>query len=98
MIVRPELFARTSGAPARTQTESSAEIAQVFVVPICSTLSLDGIAYEQFLAQSGVLDEALHYLARLSLTTTHSVDTARRQVQALVMAAEVQHIVDGMSA
>ncbi|HEY7833499.1 MAG TPA: hypothetical protein VIG30_08025 [Ktedonobacterales bacterium] len=73
-------------------------LARVFVVPICSALGLDGVAYEHFLNESGVLRAACAYLGRASLARPEAVETARRQVQALVMAAEVQHIVDRMSA
>lgn len=73
-------------------------VAQVFVVPICSALALDGDAYAAFLSSSGVLDDALRLLARMQLTNKRSVETTRRQIHSLVMAAEVQHIVDGMSA
>jgi hypothetical protein len=45
-----------------------------------------------------VLRAACALLGRASLTRPEAVETARRQVQALVMAAEVQHIVDRMSA
>lgn len=73
-------------------------LARLFVVPICSALGLDGVAYEHFLSESGALRAACVYLGRSSLARPDAVETARRQVQALVMAAEVQHIVDGMSA
>lgn len=74
------------------------DMAQVFVVPICSALGLDGVAYEHFLHDSGVLDSALSVLAGSSLLRPGAVVTARKEVQSLVMAAEVQHIIDRMSA
>lgn len=71
---------------------------EIFVVPLCSTLALDSGAYERFLQGSGVLDGALQLLTVVSLRDEEAVDTARKEIQALVMAAEVQYIVEGMSA
>lgn len=73
-------------------------IAEVFIVPLCSTLALDDLAYERFLRQSGVLDDALDLLGAMTLAEADSVETIRKEIQSLVMAAEVQYIVDGMSA
>lgn len=73
-------------------------IAEVFIVPLCSTLALDDLSYERFLRQSGVLDDALDLLCMVTLTETDAVETIRKEIQSLVMAAEVQYIVDGMSA
>ena len=77
---------------------SSAGVAPVFVVPICSTLGLDKSSYEAFLLSSGILDDALRLLSRLLLRNPNSVETTRKRIQSLIMAAEVQHIVDGMTA
>jgi hypothetical protein len=74
------------------------EMAQVFAVPICSALDLDGADYEQFLVTSGALAEAVNTLGTQTLRTTAVADTTRKEIQALVMAAEVQHIVDQLSA
>jgi hypothetical protein len=73
-------------------------MAQMLAVPICSALALEGIAYERFLLRSGVLDDALLLLAGLTLPGSLALETVRKQIQSLVMAAEVRHIVDGMSA
>jgi hypothetical protein len=73
-------------------------IAQVLVVPICSTLALDEAAYESFLRASGALDEAIELLCDVSLANATAVETARRRIHALVMAAEVQVIVERLSA
>jgi hypothetical protein len=81
-----------------SQASEASEVAQVFVVPICSALSMESVAYEHFLADSGALDAALYLLGASLLKRPGAVVTARKQVQALVMAAEVQHIVDRMSA
>jgi hypothetical protein len=97
-VVRPTLQPPVSTAIAVDRQADDGEMAQVFVVPICSALGLDGVAYEQFLVESGVLSEALLTLGTLSLNRAADVDTARKEVQALVMAAEVQHIIDRMSA
>ena len=76
----------------------SGEIAQVVVVPLCSTLALDPLAYEQFLMASGVLPHTLRLLAHVRLTDARAVETVRRRIQSLVMAAEVQAIIEGLSA
>ena len=70
----------------------------LLVVPIYSTLALDALAYERFLLSSGVLDAALRVLGHRALSDPFSAETTRKKIQSLVMAAEVQHIVDGMSA
>ncbi|MGO8950249.1 MAG: hypothetical protein ACLQUY_21840 [Ktedonobacterales bacterium] len=73
-------------------------IAPVFLVPICSTLGLDKSSYEAFLLASGILDDALRLLSRMLLHNPSSVETTRKRIQSLIMAAEVQHIVDAMTA
>ena len=100
----PEFPPETSGASGTITTITpsdgarSGEIAQVVVVPLCSTLALEPLAYEQFLLVSGVLPHALRLLARVRLTDSRAVETVRRRIQALVMAAEVQAIVAHRSA
>jgi len=76
----------------------SGEIAQVVVVPLCSTLALEPLAYEHFLMASGVLPHTLRLLAHVRLTDAHAVEMVRRRIQSLVMAAEVQAIIEGLSA
>ncbi|HEY1391225.1 MAG TPA: hypothetical protein VGF38_21995 [Ktedonobacterales bacterium] len=76
----------------------SGEIAQVVVVPLCSTLALEPLAYEHFLMASGVLPHTLRLLAHVRLTDARAVETVRRRIQSLVMAAEVQAIIEGISA
>lgn len=73
-------------------------VAQVLVVPIYSTLALDAASYESFLRASGALDDALELLRDVSLADGGAVETARRRIHALVMAAEVQVIVERLSA
>lgn len=82
----------------RPDSVRAAGVAHILVVPIYSTLALETLTYESFLVQSGVIDDALRLLASMTLSSPNSVETTRRQIQSLVMAAEVQHIVDGMSA
>lgn len=94
MVARPHVrvpYVRDS-APCKEN------IAALFVTPIYSTLALDDSAYEQFLWQSGALDGALALLALVDLTQPAAAETARREIASLVIAAEVRHIVDGMSA
>ena len=97
-IVRPALDrpARRSGQPSATPLDG--DIAEVLIVPFCSTLALDDLSYERFLRQSGVLADALVLLEAVTLQEFDSVETARKEILSLVMAAEVQYIVDGMSA
>jgi hypothetical protein len=91
--------ARPSGRHALDEGASrKRDVAALFVAPIYSTLALDDLAYEQFLWQSGALDGALALLALLDLSQPEAAETARREIASLVIAAEVRHIVDGMSA
>jgi hypothetical protein len=78
--------------------ESAHDVAQVFVAPICSTLALDTRAYEKFLVQSGALNRALRALNGLTFAQPQTAENARKQIQSIVMAAEVDHIVRKMSA
>ncbi len=74
------------------------DVAQVFAVPICSTLALDRAAYEQFLTCSGALTRALRVLNRLTFAQPQTAENARKQIQSIVMAAEVNYIVRELSA
>ena len=96
-VLRPAIRRRATFPP-QSMRLADAAVAQVLVVPICSTLALDPLAYEHFLVYSGVLDDALDVLAPITLVDAEAVETARRQIQSLVMAAEVQHIVEGITA
>jgi hypothetical protein len=98
VVVRPALLG--AGEPVSLDGEPGipSDLAQVFVVPICSALGLDGVAYEHFLSESGVLEAARAVLGTSRLKRWGAAITARKEVQALVMAAEVQHIIDRMSA
>ncbi|HEX6820302.1 MAG TPA: hypothetical protein VF120_18135 [Ktedonobacterales bacterium] len=97
-IVRPVLDRPAGRASQLSAASRDGDIAQVLIVPFCSTLALDDLSYERFLRQSGVLADALDLLGAVTLAETDSVETARKEIQSLVMAAEVQYIVDGMSA
>jgi hypothetical protein len=96
-VLRPAIRRRATHPPHSTRPADAA-VAQVLVVPICSTLALDPLAYEHFLSHCGVLDDALDVLAPITLVDAEAVETARRQIQSLVMAAEVQRIVEGITA
>jgi hypothetical protein len=96
MVARPAISVPL--APTPLPTGAQREMAQVFAVPICSALDLDGADYEQFLVKSGVLSLSVNLLGTLALRTAAAADTARKEIQALVMAAEVQHIVSLRSA
>lgn len=97
VAVRPALPA--SGGSWEAEDDSgAADMAQVFVVPICSALDLDDGAYEHFLVQSGVIRKAVAMLGSASLRRPEAATTARKEIQSLVMAAEVEHIVNRISA
>ena len=74
------------------------DVSQVFAVPICSTLALDHASYEQFLMRSGALTRALRVLNRLTFAQPQTAENARKQIQSIVMAEEVNHIVRRLSA
>lgn len=93
-VVRP--FARAGVAEWHDAPKH--DVAQVFIVPICSTLALDTLSYEKFLAQSGALNRAMRALNGLTLAQPQTAENARKQIQSIVMAAEVNHIVRKMSA
>jgi phosphoenolpyruvate synthase/pyruvate phosphate dikinase len=101
-VVRPFTRAGAEGMAGLAEltelTDASASVAQVFVVPICSTLALDTRAYEKFLVQSGALNRALRALNGLTFAQPQTAENARKQIQSIVMAAEVNHIVRKMSA
>lgn len=97
-VVRPAAYSRSAQAVALPMSQSEPTLAHMFAAPICSVLSLEGSAYEHFLVTSGVLVEALDLLRELDPQSPASVETTRRQIQSLVMAAEVRHIVDRMPA
>ena len=93
-VARP--FTRPGAAAPAELTGDT--VAQVFVVPIYSTLALDTRAYERFLVQSGALNRALRALNGLTFAQPQTAENARKQIQSIVMAAEVNHIVRKMSA
>ncbi len=98
LAVRPPLaFARGPRA-AQTPSDSNVALSQVFVVPIYSALGLDSLAYDRFLAESGAITAALRLLSRTTVDRPAQAEIARKEIQSLVMAAEVQHIVDQLSA
>ncbi|MEO7002905.1 MAG: hypothetical protein ABI068_13885 [Ktedonobacterales bacterium] len=83
---------------ASVSTPVSDDVAQVFIVPICSTLALDSGSYERFLVASDALPRALRLLARLTFAQPQTAENARKQIQSFIMAAEVEYIVQGMTA
>ena len=102
-LARPGLAPLALGVAPDTDADAvngrqSGEIAQVVVVPLCSTLALEPLAYEHFLMASGVLPHTLRLRAHIRLTDARAVETVRRRIQSLVMAAEVQAIIEGLSA
>jgi hypothetical protein len=59
---------------------------------------MDAAVYDRFLVESGAVAAALTLLAIMAVETPDEAETTRREIQAVVMAAEVQHIVDQLSA
>jgi hypothetical protein len=101
VVARPMHYHASFTPPVATRRHGlrpDRAIAPVFVVPICSTLGFDNSSYEAFLLSSGILDDALQLLSRMLLHNPESVETTRKRIQSLIMAAEVQHIVDAMTA
>lgn len=96
LVVRPAQDAHAHARTRRNMADNG--IAEMLAVPICSALALDSAAYEWFLNASGVLEEALRLLGVVTLSDAEAVETARKEIQALVMEAEVRHIVDRMPA
>ena len=99
-VVRPRYRApapEPAPVPAR-RVPGRRVTAELLVVPVCSALALDTPSYEGFLRASGVLDDALDLLDSVALADDGAVETARRRIHSLVMAAEVQHIVARLSA
>lgn len=97
-VVRPRYRPARAASVRRVLSQRCWPPAELLVVPVCSALALDTPSYESFLRSSGVLDEALDLLRGVALTDATAVETARRRIHSLVMAAEVQHIVDRLSA
>jgi hypothetical protein len=97
-VARPSARARGRADERASRQQGVRDVAALFVAPIYSTLALDDLTYEQFLWQSGALAGALALLAIRDLSQPEAVEMARREIASLVIAAEVQHIVDGMSA
>ncbi|HEX6122209.1 MAG TPA: hypothetical protein VFY89_03560 [Ktedonobacterales bacterium] len=100
VVARPALMGPAAVlAPAPEGARApEGEVAQVLTVQIYSTLAMDELAYERFLARSGVLEVVLRRVGRVRLNDARSVETTRRRVRSLVMQAEVRHIADTLSA
>lgn len=79
-------------------TRPTGTLAEVFTVALCSTLALEPPAYEQFLVDSGVILVALRVMQRLRLDDPRSVETVRKRISSLIMAAEVRYIASQLSA
>lgn len=83
---------------ARSQSGEPQRLSQVFIVPICSALGMDILVYDRFLTESGAVERALGLLSAAAVERPAEADDVRKEIQALVMAAEVQHIVNQLSA
>ncbi len=69
-------------------------IQRIFVVPVCSALSLDAASYHRFLHESGAIEQARDLLEEAELHTRDGAIIARKKVQACIVAAEVESILD----
>ncbi|HEY7347382.1 MAG TPA: hypothetical protein VH599_03615 [Ktedonobacterales bacterium] len=67
---------------------------RIFVVPICSAFSLDAASYRRFLHGSGAIERACGLLEGADLETGDGAIIARKKVQACIVAAEVESILD----
>lgn len=67
---------------------------RIFVVPVCSAFSLDVVSYHRFLQESGTIDQARGLLDEADLDTVDGTIIARKEVQACIVAAEVESILD----
>jgi hypothetical protein len=67
---------------------------RIFVVPICSAFSLDAASYHRFLHESGAIEQARGLLEEADLHTVDGAIIARKKVQACIVAAEVESILD----
>jgi hypothetical protein len=67
-------------------------IAEIFVVPVCSILSHTPHAYLDFLQKAGALDRAAEVIAAANVdrADSESAETVRREVRAILTAAEVE--------
>ena len=74
------MVARPITQPFQPVDGPSSDVAQVFAVPICSTLALDRASYEQFLMRSGALTRALRILNRLTFAQPQTAENARKQI------------------
>lgn len=66
-------------------------IDEIFVVPVCSIMASTPRAYLDFLLRAGALDRAADVVAAANLhrADTDAAETVRREVRAILTAAEV---------
>ncbi len=64
----------------------------IFVVPVCSVFWTSLPGYLEYLRDTGALDQASTLIAATDLrhATTEAIETLRREVRALLTAAEVE--------
>jgi hypothetical protein len=98
VAVRPAPAVTRGPRTTKARPGDGAQLAQVFIVPICSALGMDSSTYDRFLTESGAIAAALRVLTAMSVDQPADAEDARKEIQALVMAAEVQHIVNQLSA
>lgn len=70
---------------------------EIFVVPVCSIFAATPSTYVEFLQQAGALERASRIVAAADLRRPRSAEIARREVRAIVTAAEVEALTPGVS-
>ena len=95
-----ESFPATTGVNWEVRTsgqhdKKGSALQRIFIVPVCSAFSLDATSYHRFLHESGAIEQARGLLEGADLHTVDGATIARKQVQACIVAAEVESILDG---
>ena len=89
MLEYSVVFRRAYGDKDSTTTKNT--IDEIFVVPVCSILSVTPRAYLDFLLEAGALHRAANVVAAANLRRrdTAAAETLRREVRSILTAAEV---------
>ncbi|MBA3826378.1 MAG: hypothetical protein H0X24_21065 [Ktedonobacterales bacterium] len=89
MLEYSVVFHRASGG--KDGNAKGNTIDEIFVVPVCSILSITPRAYLDFLLEAGALHRAADVVAAANLRRrdTAAAETLRREVRSILTAAEV---------
>lgn len=69
--------------------EANRRIDEIFVVPVCSMFANSPRAYLAFLQEAGVLERVADLVATANLRREDAAEVVRREVRAILTAAEV---------